>query len=155
MTYKEWKEKEQEEFNKLPIFFAFSDKQFKEAMEARGLTLADTCKVARLGDTGGFFLKEDRQVIRDYFDKPNELLELMKDPEFAENAFLYEMGNYEYHINWQGDWDVCSCFGRCKYEDGKGGLSYLKEMGYGTETLLAYQTARQKFYKQVDEGDWY
>jgi hypothetical protein len=32
-----------------------------------------------------------------------------------ESAFLYEMNNHEYAINWQADWDVCSCFGECEY----------------------------------------
>lgn len=154
MTYKEFKDAEQEEFNKLPVFFAFSDTQFEKALNERGLTLADTCKVARLGDTGGFFLKEDRDKIQEFFNRPNKLLELMKDPEFARDAFLSEMRNHEYHINWEADYDVCSCFGHCKYEDGKGGLSYLKEMGYGTETLVAYQEAREQFYREVDENGW-
>lgn len=154
MTYKEYKEKEQAEFNKLPIFWAFSQRQFKEEMEKRGLTENDTDKLYSFGDMGGFYLKTDAQIIRDYFDRPNELPELMKDQVFAEDAFLYEMRNHEYHINWQADWDVCSCFGHCKYEEGKGGLSYLQEMGYGTETMVAYQIARQKFYKAVEENGW-
>lgn len=36
MKYKEWKEKRQKAFNELPIFFAFSNKQFAQEMAARG-----------------------------------------------------------------------------------------------------------------------
>lgn len=32
MTYQEYTKKKQEEFNSLPIFYAFSDQQFIEAM---------------------------------------------------------------------------------------------------------------------------
>ena len=39
----------------------------------------------------------------------------MKDEDFAEAAFLYEMDNHEYAINWDGDEDVMSCF--TIYED--------------------------------------
>ena len=45
MTYEEYKTKRQKEFNELPIFYAFSDKQFIEQMEKRGLTIADTVKI--------------------------------------------------------------------------------------------------------------
>lgn len=29
---------------------------------------------------------------------------------------MYEMANHEYAINWQGNWDVLSCFGNIKYD---------------------------------------
>ena len=32
--------------------------------------------------------------------------EFIADYEHAYDAFFYEMGNHEYHINWQGDWDA-------------------------------------------------
>src|SRR5574344_210153 len=108
MTYEEYKNKKQEEFNDLPIFYAFSNEQFEAAMNERGLTLKDTDKIFKLGDTGGFYLKKDAEIIRAYFSKQDELSELMKDKTFATEAFLYEMNNHEYAINWQGDYDVCS-----------------------------------------------
>lgn len=135
MTYQEYKKARQDEFNNLPIFFAFSNEQFKRAMEERGLTENDVDKVYRFGGTGGFYLKKDADVIRNFMNKPDKLNEYMKNPEFAESAFYYEMGNHEYHINWQGDWDVCSCFGDCEYSDGKTYVDYLKEIGYGLATL--------------------
>lgn len=39
MNYKEYREKRQAEYNALPIFYAFGDEQFKEALRERGLTL--------------------------------------------------------------------------------------------------------------------
>jgi hypothetical protein len=35
MNYKEYKEKRQSEFNQLPIFFAFGNKQFEEQLAKR------------------------------------------------------------------------------------------------------------------------
>lgn len=154
MTYKEYREKEQAEVNALPIFWAFSDAQFKKAMEERGLTENDTDKIYRFPG-GGFYLKSDAQIIRDYFNRPNQLDELMKSVVFAEDAFYYEMANHEYHINWQGDWDVCSCFGHCEYEDGKSATDYLLEMGYGNEILSAWYRAKISFLKDAEENGWY
>ena len=79
----------------------------------------------------------------------------MKNPEFAESAFYYEMGNHEYHINWQGDWDVCSCFGDCEYSDGKTYVDYLKEIGYTQETINAFKLAKKRFHSDCIKNDWY
>ena len=67
MTYQEYQAKRQEECNALPLFFAFSNEQFKKHMEERGLTENDTDKIYRLGDTGGFYLRSDAALIKEYF----------------------------------------------------------------------------------------
>lgn len=155
MTYEEYKTKRQKEFNELPIFYAFSDKQFTEQMEKRGLTIADTDKIYRLGDTAGFYLKSDAQIIQDYFNKPDELEELLKDYDFAFGAFYYEMGNHEYHINWQADYDVCSCFGHVKFSETYDLVDYWNQLNFTETTRKAYKDARAKFYKDADEKGWY
>lgn len=149
MTYEEYKNKRQAEFNALPVFYAFSKEQFKKAMEERGLTENDTDQV-RQWYGGGFYLKKDAHVIAEWLreeSKGDKLKELMRDPKFAESAFLYEMNNHEYAINWQGDWDVCSCFGECKYDEAKDYDDYLTELGYDDQTITAYRLARKKHYK--------
>ena len=154
MTYQEWKTARQNEFNNLPIFFAFGKQQFKEQMEKRGLTENDTDKVYTIG-FGGYYLIEDAPIIRAFMNKPDDLAERMKDYDFAVSAFVYEMGNHEYHINGQGDWDVCSCFGNCEYDYWKSGRDYLKEEGYSDEVMDAYDEARKRFYKLCNENDWW
>lgn len=151
ITYKQYKDKRQAEFNALPIFFAFSNEQFKEQMEKRGLTENDTDKIYGLKGTGGFYLKKDADLIRAYFNKKDELPELMEDYEFAKSAFRYEMDNHEYAINWQGDWDVVSCFGNPKYSDTKDGIDYLKECGYGDTQFRAYVSARKEHMEYASE----
>ena len=64
---------------------------------------------------------------------------LIADKEFAEAAFLYEMDNHEYAINWDGDDDVLRCFG----------LDYEDLVKLNLED--AYRIARQKHYKQMEE----
>lgn len=155
ITYEQIIKQKQDEFNKLPIFYAFSDMQFKKAMNERGLTVNDTDKIYRLAGCSGFCLKKDAPIIREYFSKPDPLEDLMKSPEFAESAFYYEMANHEYHINWQGDWDVCSCFGSCKYSDGKNYYDYLSEMGYSTEIIRAFERVRRKFLSECERKGWY
>lgn len=152
MTYQEYKDAEQKKVNDLPIFFAFSDDQFRRAMEERGLTMDDTDKIYRLGDTGGFYLKTDSDKIKAYFNKEDKLPELMKDHDFAVSAFRYEMDNHEYAINWQGDWDVCSCFCRCKYGEEKTYRDYLTEAGM-SDLIPAYYEAKKQHMKSAEE--WY
>lgn len=154
MTYEEWKNTKQKEFDALPIFFAFNDQQFKEAMEEHGLTENDTDKIYKLG-YGGFYLRTDAQKIRDFILKPDELPELMKDPEFAVGAFLYEMQNHEYAINrYQRDFDVCNCF--CErepeFKDNKDYKDYLQEAGH-EEWIELYEEAREKYYELEREEE--
>lgn len=154
MTYTEYKSARQGEFNALPIFWAFSNRQFEEAMQKRGLTSKDTDKIFSIGH-GGFALKSDKDVILAFLKKEDPLPELMKDPAFAESAFFYEMCDHEYGINWQGDWDVCSCFGGCEYSEEKGGADYLTDMGYGNDTISAYFLAKKRYYKEAEEKEWF
>lgn len=154
MKYQEYKDKRQEEFNALPIFWAFSREQFKAAMEMRGLTENDTDKVyAFFG--GGYYLKDDADIIADYMlrssERQDELHQMMvKDPHFAEEAFYFEMANHEYVYNYEGDWNVCSCFGSCEYEEGADGAYYLRDMGYDDNVVLAYKRARSRIIRDTD-----
>lgn len=154
MTYQEYRQKKQEEFNALPLFFAFSDEQFKEAMEERGLTVNDTDKIYRLG-LNSFYLRSDSRKILDFVNKPDELSELMKDRDFAISAFRYEMDNHEYAINYyQGDWDVISCFTskRLEFSDDKNYKDYLYDAGL-EDLIPEYQIARAAHMKAAE--DWF
>jgi len=153
LTYTEYRTNWQREFDSLPIFFAFSDSQFEACLKERGLTLNDLDKICKVA--GGFALKTDIPVIREFVEKPDPLADLMNDPTFAEDAFYYEMCNHEYGINMQGAWDVCSCFGDCKYVDGKTGPMYLAEMGYGPDVCDAYRRAKVRYFKDAEEHEWF
>lgn len=152
-TYTEYRKSRQEEFNKLPIFFAFSNEQFRNAMEERGLKESDTCKICSIGN-GGFCLKSDLPLIKAFIDTPDPVIDLMDDDTFAEDAFYYEMCNHEYGINWQADFDVCSCFVLCEYGEDKDFCDYLEEAGHG-EWKTAYRQARRKYFADAEENDWF
>lgn len=155
MTYQEYKQQKQDEFNSLPIFFAFSDEQFEKEMNKRGLTSKDTDKIYSLSSTGGFYLRSDAEKVHEFIHRIDPLPELMKDDDFAESAFYYEMKNHEYHINWQGDWDVCNCFGDCEYKEQNTYRDYLKIIGYSENTVQAFYRARRKFLQDCSDNDWY
>lgn len=155
MTYKEYKMQRQKEFNNLPIFFAFSTDQLEKAMNERGLTLKDTDKIYSFG-SGGFYLRSDADKIREWVNTPDPIKNLMNDYEFAVSAFYYEMKNHEYSINpYQGEWEVCSCFGDCEYDDCKTYVDYLKEIGYSENVINAYTKAKDKYWNDAIKYDWF
>ncbi len=162
MTYQEYRKQRQEQVNALPIFWAFSNEQFLNAMRERGYRPRKDTEPSYYADEvcsiggGGYFLKKDKDVIVDFFNQPDPLDEMMKDPAFAEDAFMYEMGNHEYHINYfQGNWDVCSCFGNVKYNDADDYEEYFNQLGWEPQTRQAYLTARRKFLKKASDNGWY
>ena len=153
MTYQEYLKESQDAFDKLPIFWAFSDEQFEKAMNKRGLSVEDTDKVCRLS-MGGFCLKADLPVVKAHLEKPDPLPELMKNFDFARDAIYYEMCNHEYGINWEGDYDVCSCFGQIEWRESDV-VSYFKQLGWSDETRRAYLIARRDYWKAAEEGGWF
>lgn len=106
--YKEMVERHQKEVNDFPIAFAFNSEQLAEALKKLDATLEE-CIVM---DCGAIIRKTDKDDYLNLFKRHHrELMDAMKDELFAESAFLYEMDNHEYAINWDGDEDVLSCFG--------------------------------------------
>lgn len=145
MNYQEFKKQRQEAYNALPVKYAFSNEQFKEMLEEWGLTEKDMKKICKLGNTGGFYLKSDEPKIRAWFEASSDdkLDKLMQDEEFAVGAYYYEMCNYEYGINMDGDWDVLRCFGKEKTEE-------LSE-----NQLRFYKTARKKYWEDALKNEWF
>ena len=153
MTYEEFINAKQKEVNELPLFFAFSDKQMDQQLAERGATRSD---VYSLGNYGAFYLKKDKEIIRAYFLKEDKLPELMKDEQFAEDAFYYEMCNHEYGINWQADWDVCSCFAskELEYDEEKDWRNYLEESGLGY-CRKSYSKALMRYREDAMNNEWF
>lgn len=152
-TYEQMRDSFQCEFNAFPFLFAFSNEQFDEALAEKGWSEDELVRVM----PGGFVRKQDVGRLRQMaHDHERDLRESMADYDFAVDAFVYEMGNHEYHLDhWQADWDVCSCFGDAPYVVDKDGPTYLQEMGYGETTIQAYRDARGRFYQLCDENDWW
>ena len=102
MTYVEFKEKRQKEINELPMYFAFSDKQFNELMVKLGYNDENVFlkDIMTIGG-GSIILKKDKELIMNTFDRiDKELTENFKNDEFLESAFEYELVNHEYCITY-------------------------------------------------------
>lgn len=92
--------RQQEEFNKFPIKFAFSDEQFKKGMNELGLNENDTEQIVATG-AGGFMRKSDAEA---YVQLGNKFAEELKEAiekditgsGFVKDMFSYELANHEY-----------------------------------------------------------
>lgn len=94
--YREWKEEQQELFNNLPIFYAFSNEQFNKCKEELGIK--NDNELYKVGH-GGYIKKTDSHKLKEWDNNYNsQYEELKKDMDFMYSAFLYEFGNYEYCI---------------------------------------------------------
>ena len=77
--------------------------------------------------------------------------------EYQKSAFIYELANHEYHINYQGDWDTLSVFGNIKYcGDGYDARqNYYKELKFNDVQIKAFEDAIKEFLKQANKNGWY
>lgn len=136
-AYLDLQKKHQDELTNFPIAYAFSKEQLDEALvkldakKEECVTVMDCGDIMKRSDVPAFYEMLKRQE--------NELREAMLDKNFAEAAFLYEMDNHEYAINWDGDADVMACFG----------MSYgeIDELGLRE----AYLKARNQHMKNAEE----
>lgn len=103
--YQEMQERHQKEHNEFPMKFAFSNEQFKKAMEELGLKETDTDKIYSCGG-GGFYLRTDSERYRNMSEKfYKELTEAIEEDKdnFVFDMFNYELGNHEYVITCEVD----------------------------------------------------
>lgn len=139
-AYLELLEKHREELNNFPIAYAFDEKQLKEALEKLGAKKEECVTIFGHGD---IVKKPDAKKYINMLERHiKEVQELIaNDHEAAEEAFLYEMDNHEYTINYSGDEDVLSCFGLTEES--------LTELGL----RRVYLNARRKHMKHAQEWD--
>lgn len=114
-SYRELRERQQKEFNELPLGFAFSMEQFRGMMEEWGLDPEkDQDKLYQIPG-GGFIQKKDHKHFHEVADRHAAELEAAKKSDtdgtgFLYQMFLYELDNHEY--GYTGDledtvWNVC------------------------------------------------
>jgi len=125
--YLELQKRHQKELEEFPIAYAFNDKQLEEALEKLGATKEECVTVFGHGD---IVKRENAKSLVALLERQQEELQqrLKDDPIFAEAAFLYEMDNHEYAINWTGDEDVLDCFGITFEHINQWGLQYAWSM---------------------------
>lgn len=140
-AYLDLQEKHRKELNDFPIAYAFNDTQLQEALEKLGAKSVDEC-VTVMG-SGDIVKKENGKPFLDLLKRQVKEVQdlLLSDIDIAEAAFLYEMDNHEYAINWGGDEDLLSCFG-IDYAE-------LEELGLHD----AYHRAVRKHMKHAEEWE--
>lgn len=112
--YRELRERQQAEFNKFPIKYAFTDDQFIKGMKELGLKETDTDKVVSIGMGGGFIRKTDMDQLLQMVKKhEKELEDAIGNDEtgegFIKEMFLYELGNHEYCLTGELDETIEAC----------------------------------------------
>lgn len=136
--YSELIQKQQKEISDFPIAYAFNEEQLEHAL----LQLGATKKECTTLGYGTIIKKTDIPHFNQLMVRHrNDLYKALSDEEFAEGAFLYEMDNHEYAINWSGDEDVFACFNLDE--------SKLKEMGLEG----AYRRARKRHFDHARDWD--
>lgn len=94
-SYRELRERQQKEFNELPLGFAFSMEQFREMMEKWGLDPEkDLDKICQIPE-GGFIQKKDHEHFLEVLDRHNAEEEAAKASDKDGTGFLYQMFKYE------------------------------------------------------------
>ena len=137
--YLDLKKKHEKEMSEFPIAYAFNEKQLEEALTKLGATKEECVSVFGHGD---IVKRENARPFVEMLERQTEEIKqrLIDDIEFAEAAFLYEMDNHEYAINWSADHDVLDCF--C--------INWEFIQKHGLQ--MAYDSARNKHFKQME--DW-
>ena len=138
-AYLDLLQRQQDEISDFPIAYAFNEKQLTDALEKLGAEKSECVTIFGHGD----IVKKSnaKDFITMLKRHTREIREFIEDEESAEAAFLYEMDNHEYAINWDGDADVLACFSLDEKE--------LNEMGLSN----AYRRARRTHMKHAEEWD--
>lgn len=136
--YMDLRKRHQKEFEDFPIAYAFNDEQLREALEKLGAAKDECVTVFGHGD---IVKKKDVNALIALLQRHTRELrdKLREDKEFAEAAFLYEMDNHEYAINWSADEDVMDCFS----------IDWQMLRDWGLED--AYRRARNQHMKHAEE----
>ena len=89
--YAELKEKQQKEFNALPLGFAFGEKQFAEMMRKWGLDPRnDLGKIYSIG-SGGYIQKKDAELLHKTIDRLDAEKKAAIEEDKTGEGFIYEM----------------------------------------------------------------
>ena len=130
--------KQRKDLEEFPIAYAFSEEQLEQALAKLGAKKEECVTLLNCGDV---MKKADVPAFKEMMKRHREeIYELLKNEQDAEEAFLYEMDNHEYAINWSGDEDVMACFNLTEQK--------LREMNL----VQAYLRARKKH--MVHAREW-
>ena len=114
MTYKELKDRQQEEINAFPFIWAFNERQLADGMRKLGLNPdTDKDKLCSIGG-GGIIRKTDAEAMRAMFDRHRrELLDAIEADSTGEgfiyDMFYTELANHEYSYTMDLGEGIAAC----------------------------------------------
>lgn len=89
--YAELRQRQQDEFNALPLGFAFGNEQFKEMMEGWGLNpIRDLNKIYSIG-AGGYVQKKDADLFHQTQKRHSAELAAALEDDATGEGFIYQM----------------------------------------------------------------
>lgn len=146
--YRKLKNEHQRRVNALPIKFAFSNEQFREAMAALGLSENDLDKIYTFRGTGGFYRRTDAQMIHETFKQNEremkEAIAADKDGTgFIRDMFRYELANHEYCITFDLEPTLDAL-----------GLT-ADEVNASPALLNGLRLAKRDYLDEADRNGWY
>ena len=94
-AYQSLKARHQEEVNAFPMEFAFSTKQFEEAMARLGLKPTDTDQVYKFSGTGGIYRRSDAPALHEMFERHERERAEAINADTTGEGYIFEMFNYE------------------------------------------------------------
>lgn len=104
-----------------------------------------------------FSYMNDGDFVNHHIELLNKL-EAQKDTmsenyDYWKDAFLREMYNHEYGINWEADYDTLSAFGNIEYhgEEENELKKYFQELKFTDQQKQAYMDARREYYKNNED----
>ncbi len=110
-------------------------------------TILDPVGFCYVEKTEEEFVKRHISLLHDLEEEKEKLKD---NYEYQKSAFLYEMLNHEYPINYQGDYDTLSAFGRVSYEDTMQNLYVcFDKLGFTETQKRAYMDARKEALREV------
>lgn len=101
-TYRELRERQQKEFNTLPLKFYYSNEQFEKGMYELGLKPKEYDKIYIVNENT-FCKKEDVDKVVEFINRSTEeLIEAFQDYDFVVDAFEYEFDDHSCYYT--GKW---------------------------------------------------
>lgn len=130
----------------ISAFFIGSDAERAEIKKKTEKMIFSPVFMAYYAPENAAFVKRGAALLRglDEAEQRNK-----ENAEYWKSAFLYEMYNHEYGINWEADYDVISCFGNCSgVEDYTDAEKLFSAVGFNEVQRAAYLAARREYYNR-------
>ena len=130
----------------ISAFFIGSDAERAEIEKKTEKMIFSPVFMAFYAPENADFVKRGAELLRglDEAEQRNK-----ENAEYWKSAFLSEMYNHEYGINWQADYDVISCFGNCSsVEDYTNTGKLFSAAGFNEIQKAAYMAARREYYNR-------